>query len=64
MKDLLENNHFKEVLAEKVKREVSQDLYNEKFKNLKPDKNTKTSELRRKSAFLKIDKPFFSPRQA
>lgn len=54
MKDLIENNHFKEVLAEKVKKEVIKDLMDAKLKQMRGENNTKSFDLRRRSALVKL----------
>jgi hypothetical protein len=54
MKDLIENNHFREVLAEKVKKEVIKELMNAKMKQLRGENGTKSFDLRRKSALTKL----------
>lgn len=43
-------------MAEKVKREVSNELYHKKLSQIKPNENTKASALRRKSALAKLEK--------
>lgn len=53
---MIENNHFKDSLADRIKQDVIEDIVSAKLRNLKLKTGNKASELRRHSAVEKIER--------